>query len=507
MKRREFLSKGLTVSTAVALGSSSLSQSFAAELPADIINMSASKLSAAIRQRQVSCEEVMSAYLQRIHRYNPVYNAIVSLVEDDQLLAQAREADQALASDQYRGWMHGMPHAVKDLTAVAGLRYTSGSPMFADRIAQEDSAMVARMRRAGAIFIGKTNTPEFGVGSQSYNPVFGATGCAYNPELTSGGSSGGAASGLGTHMLPVADGSDMMGSLRNPGAFNNVIGFRPSTGLMGGGDPFSRSLSSSGPMGRNTEDAIRLLHTIAAEPASHQPQALKEQLPGADRYGPLNLADQKIGWLGNFDNYLTMEPGVIDLCESNLQTLSAAGATVESCTVQYDMAELWQCWLDLRNWSRTSMRGYYENSDTRPMIKPELAWEIEQSYSLTADAIYQANAARSRWYREMNRLFDQYDFLVLPTAQVFPYSKDLHWPTEIDGRQMDTYHRWMEVVIPASLAGIPVVNVPAGFDQQGRPMGMQIMGRFGEDKKVLEFALAYEGVTDHLSRRPAGMSV
>ncbi len=507
MKRREFISKSLTVSTAVALASSGFAQSLAADLPADISAMSASELAAAIRQKQVSCEEVMSAYLQRIHRYNPVYNAIVSLVDDDDLLAQAREADQALARDQYRGWMHGMPHAVKDLTAVAGMRYTSGSPMFADRIAEEDSAMVARMRRAGAIFIGKTNTPEFGIGSQSYNPVFGATGCAYNPLLTSGGSSGGAASGLGTHMLPVADGSDMMGSLRNPGAFNNVIGFRPSTGLMGGGDPFSRSLSSSGPMGRNTEDTIRLLHTIAAEPASHQPQSLQEQLSGADSFRPLNLSEQKLGWLGNFDNYLTMESGILELCESNLETLVDAGASVENCQVQYDMADLWRCWVDLRNWSRTSMRTYYENSDTRPLLKPELVWEIEQSYSLTADAIYQANAARSRWYREMNRLFERYDFLLLPTAQVFPFARDLHWPTEIEGRQMDTYHRWMEVVIPGSLAGVPVVNVPVGFDAQGRPMGMQVMGRFGQDKKVLEFALAYEGVTDHLSRRPPGMSI
>lgn len=506
MKRREFISKSLTLGSSAALGVAGLTRSFAASLPADITSMSASILSAAIRQKQLSCEEVMSAYLQRIHRYNPVYNAIVSLVDDDNLMAQAQLADQDLARGRYHGWMHGMPHAVKDLTAVAGLPYTSGSPMFADRIADEDSAMVARMRQQGAIFIGKTNTPEFGLGSQSYNQVFPTTGCAYNSDLTSGGSSGGAASGLGTHMLPVADGSDMMGSLRNPGAFNNVIGFRPSVGLMGGGDPFSRGLSTAGPMGRNAEDAIRLLHTIAGEPGDHQPQIIREQLPGPENFQPRDLSELKIGWLGNFDNYLAMEPGILELCESSLSNVSDAGAIVESCSVGFDMNDLWKSWLDLRNWSRTGMRGYLENSDTRPLLKPELVWEIEQSYLLTVDDIYQSNAARSRWYEEMNKLFDQYDFLVLPTAQVFPFPKNLNWPEEINGQTMDTYHRWMEIVVPGSLAGTPVINVPVGFDQRGRPMGMQVMGRFGEDKKVLEFALAYEEVSDHLSRRPSGMA-
>ncbi|MDP6415662.1 MAG: amidase family protein, partial [Gammaproteobacteria bacterium] len=173
-----------------------------------------------------------------------------------------------MARGDYRGWMHGMPHAVKDLLPVAGLRYTDGSPMYADRIAENDDPLVARIRGEGAIFIGKTNTPEFGLGSQSYNPVFGATGSAWNPQLTSGGSSGGAASGLGTHMLPVADGSDMMGSLRNPGAFNNVIGFRPSVSVMSNNPTGPRALSTNGPMGRNTADTIRLLQTIAVQPVA-----------------------------------------------------------------------------------------------------------------------------------------------------------------------------------------------------------------------------------------------
>jgi amidase len=464
---------------------------FAATLPADLTNLSASDLSTAIYQKQTSCVEVMQAYLDRIHTYNPVYNAIVGMVDDDDLMGQAHDADQALAQGEYRGWMHGMPHAAKDLTPVAGLRYTSGSPIYADRIADSDSGLVARIRGAGAIFIGKTNTPELGLGSQSYNSVYGATGSAYNPALTSGGSSGGAASGLGTQMLPVADGSDMMGSLRNPGAFNNVIGFRPSINVMSGTNLATRGLSTSGPMGRNTQDTIRLLQTTAVGPV-------------ADQFNPLMLENTKIGWLGNLDNYLAMEPGILELCESGLEAISGAGANVEAAQTNFSLTDLWYCWTTLRHSGRGngSSKDLYDNLATRAQLKPELIWEIEQAHSLTDMDVTNANSIRNDWYRELDRLFGEYDFLASPSAQVFPYPKEIHWPRNINGREMDTYHRWMEVVILGSLGGIPVVNIPVGFDGQGRPMGMQIMGRFGEDQKVLEFALAYEELTNHLDQRP-----
>lgn len=489
MQRRQFVKSiaGLGAATALPLGS--FGPLFAASLPAAITDFSALQLSAAIRQGSVSSVEVMQAYLQHIHRYNPVYNAIVSLVDDEELLAQAMSADAALARGEYRGWMHGMPHAVKDLAPVAGLPFTSGSLMFADRIADADSDLVARIRRAGAIFIGKTNSPEFGLGSQTYNAVFGATGSACNPALTAGGSSGGAGSGLGTHMLPVADGSDMMGSLRNPGAYNNVIGFRPSTSVMTATQSGARGLSVSGPMGRNTADTIRLLQTIAPNPVP-------------ETFAPLSLQNIRLGWLGNLENYLAMEPGVLDLCESSLAVVSQAGARVEPARLNAMPSDLWQCWTTLRHSGRASLQRYYDDQDTRPLLKPELIWEIEQSLILTDADRVAANAIRATWYLELERLFGDYDFLVLPTAQTFPFPKEIHWPQQINGRPMDTYHRWMEVVIPGSLGGIPVVNVPVGFDAAGRPMGMQVMGRFGEDRKVLEFALAYESITDYLQQRP-----
>ncbi|MDG1859824.1 MAG: amidase family protein, partial [Emcibacteraceae bacterium] len=352
-----------------------------------------------------------------------------------------------------------------------------------------------KIRGQGAIFIGKTNSPEFGLGSQSYNTVFGATGSACNPALTAGGSSGGAACGLGTHMLPVADGSDMMGSLRNPGAFNNVIGFRPSTNVMNyEASADDRALSTTGPMGRNTRDTIRLLQTISFNPQY-------------DQLNPLNLENIKIGWMGNLNNYLAMDDGIVELCEVSLKTVESAGARVEAMQPNFTMSDLWQSWTTLRHseWpTDPEFMTIYNDASTRELLKPEVRWEIEQGLSFKEQYIEDAKLIRSNWYVELDRMFGEYDFLALPTAQVFPFSKDIHWPKEINGQKMDTYHRWMEVVILGSLGGLPVVNVPVGFDPQGRPMGMQIMGKFGDDKKVLEFALSYEKITDHLTNNPMG---
>ena len=505
MDRRDFLG-GATAISVVASLPADIS---ASDLPTDITDMSASTLSAAIRQRHVGCREVMQAYLERIHRYNPVYNAIVSMVDDDELLRQASAADAELDRGVYRGWMHGLPHAIKDGANVAGMPTSRGSPVFAGTIAEQDDLMVARIREQGPIFIGKTNLPEFGMGSQTYNPVFGATGSAYDPDLTAGGSSGGAASGLGTHMLPVADGGDFMGSLRNPGAFNNVIGFRPTQGRVPdsrGTDLFYQQMGTGGPMGRNTEDTYRLLGSIAGNDPV-QPLSLRDDLPVAAALKATPLRGLRIGWMADFDGYLATEPGVIDVCEASLGTLAEHGVIVEPCLPQYDMDRLWQTWLTLRHWSRNSMRPLYDDPGTRRRLKPEAVWEIEGAFGMSAADVHDAGIARADWYREVHRLLGEFDFLAQPTAQVFPFSKDIHWPPEIDGRRMDTYHRWMEVVIGGSLAGVPVCNVPAGFDEDGRPMGMQIIGRFGEDREVLEFAMACERVTDHLARKPVLVAI
>ena len=247
------------------------------QLSSEITHFSASELSIMIRSQKVSCEEVMRAYLTKIAKYNPIYNAIVSIPDEDLLIGQAKNADAELAKGHYQGWLHGMPHAVKDLSNVAGFITSFGSPIFAGNVAQTDDVFVSRIRSQGAIVIGKTNVPEFGLGSQSYNPVYGATCNAFNGSLTAGGSSGGAAVALATGMLPVADGSDMMGSLRNPAAYNNVVGFRPSLGRVPKDkqELFFDQLSIEGPMGRTVEDVICLFETMAGadagSPLSQQP--------------------------------------------------------------------------------------------------------------------------------------------------------------------------------------------------------------------------------------------
>ena len=500
MDRRQFLGGATGVSIAVSLPADIL----ASEIPSDLTELSASQLSAAIRQQHVTCVDVMRAYIDRIHRYNPVYNAVVSMVAEESLLAQAGLADQALNNDEYWGWMHGMPHAVKDLAYAKGLETSEGSPIFAGTVATDDDLHVARMRAQGAIFIGKTNTPEFGLGSQTYNPVFGATGCAYNPKLTSGGSSGGAACGLAIHMLPVADGSDMMGSLRNPAAFNNVIGFRPSQGRVPAlpkSDVYYQQLSTDGPLGRTTEDVIRLLGTMAGYD-SRSPLSLRDKIPEFDAFHKQDLSGIRIGWMGNYDGYLPTESGLIPLCEAALEVAVSAGAIVEGCQPDYDMDRLWQTWLTLRHWSNSSFQELYDDQETRRQLKPEAIWEYEGSIGMPALRVANAGTDRSDWYRALLSLFESYDILALPSAQVFPFLKDIHWPKEIDGKAMDTYHRWMEVVIGGTLAGLPVVSLPAGFDAAGRPMGMQFIGRMGDDKRVLEFAMAWEQVTDFLSQRP-----
>lgn len=504
MNRRQFIKSGVALGLSVA--SPLLGSTQAGSISGRITAMSASELSQAIRTRQLACVEVMQAYLERIHRLNPLYNAIVSLADDTELMSQARLADQALHKGEYWGWMHGMPHAVKDLADARGLVSSYGSPIFAGNIASEDSLPIARIRSQGAIFIGKTNAPEFGLGSQTYNTVFGTTRNAYRPELCAGGSSGGAAVALAAQLVPVADGSDMMGSLRNLAAYNNVIGFRPSQGRVpspsASSNLFYDQLSTDGPMGRNVEDTIRLLGTMAGYDA-RAPLSLRDTIPAYDEFKSPRLENLRIGWMGDYQGYLPMEAGILPLCQSALSELSRHGTQIENCLPEYDMARLWETWLTLRHWAWSDARAFYDDPKTKKLLKPELQWEIEGSLNMSATRIAEADSARSDWYRALHNLFDRYDLLALPTAQVFPFSADIHWPKSVNDKSMDTYHRWMEIVIGGTLAGLPVVNLPAGFDADGRPMGIQFIGPMGQDRKVLEFAMAYEAATNYLEQRPA----
>ncbi|CAN7476385.1 amidase [Rhizobium sp. LjRoot254] len=468
-----------------------------------ITTLSATELSASIHSRRLSCSQVMEAFLTRIAEVNPRINAVVSLRDADELMREAAAADRELDDGRSRGFLHGMPFAIKDLSEAKGIRCTYGSAVTSDFVPDFDDIHVARIRAGGAIIIGKTNVPEKGLGSHTYNPIFGVTRNPYDLTKSAGGSSGGAAAALAARMLPLADGSDMMGSLRNPAAFNNVIGFRPTYGRIASLETelYLGQLSTNGPMGRTVADVAALLD-IQAGYDFRDPMSL----PKVDfsRIKPLDSNGLRIGWLADYDGYLSFEPGVLALCEAALEPFRTLGATVEAVDPGFDMDRLWHGWRTMRHFLVSNGNASdYADPAKRALMKPELIWEIENGQDLTAREVHAASMIRSDWYRHILTLFERYDFLILPSAQVFPFDAALHWPAEIAGRTMDTYHRWMEVVIGPSMAGLPVAAIPAGFSQNGLPTGIQIIGPPRADRRVLEMAAAYEQATDWLARAPA----
>jgi amidase len=469
----------------------------------DPTQLSATDLACRIARREMSCVAVMTAFLDRIDAINPSVNAIVSRVERPALLAQAAEFDIG----EPRGPLHGLPFAVKDLEAVAGLPNTMGSPLYRDEMPAADSIMVARLRAAGAIFIGKTNVPEFGFGSQTYNTVFGTTLNAYDQNRTAGGSSGGAAVALAARMVPLADGSDHAGSLRNPAAFNNVFGFRPSFGRIPteAPDVFAAALGVLGPMARSVED-LALLLSVQAGFDPRAPLSIRQTAASVTAPLDVPVAGRRVGWLGDLGGYLAVEPGILPLCESALGVFETLGAVVEPVRIGFPMPELWQAWTTLRSWGVAANLGeIYADPARRALLKPEAQWEIARGLGVSGTAISEALAVRTRWYLHMLGLFERLDHLVLPSAQVFPFAADLHWPQAIAGRAMDTYHRWMEVVIPATMAQLPALNVPVGFGDLGLPMGMQIIGRPQDELSCLQIGHAYDVATRWPERRPPVM--
>lgn len=481
----------------------------ATSLNTEIVLADAVTLSQRIHARDWSCRDVMQAYLQQIDHFNPYVNAIVSRVDSDRLLLQADERDQQLAHGASLGWMHGFPQAIKDLTPTAGITTTFGSAAFAQFVPALDALMVRRMKAAGAILIGKTNTPEFGLGSHTYNSVFGITRNAYDVSLSAGGSSGGAASALALRMLPVADGSDMMGSLRNPAAFNNIFGLRPSIGRVPTApapDVFTHQLGTAGPMARTVSDLAMLL-SVQAGFDDEVPTSLQQDPAQFTTSLQRDFNGTRIGWLGDFDGHLAMQPGVIPLCENALHSFAAIGCTVDAVQPEFSMPRLWQAWLTLRHWSIANgpLGELYRTPAKRALMKPEAVWEVEAGLSLTATDIHHATVTRSAWYQALRKLFATHEYLVLPSAQVFPFDADMHWPAAINGRPMDTYHRWMEVVIAGTMSGCPVASVPAGFNDAGLPMGLQIIGKAQADMAVLQLAFAYEQATQWVQKRPPAL--
>jgi amidase len=467
-----------------------------------VTGLSAIDLAALIARREISCVAVMTAFLDHIDAVNPAVNAIVSRVDRPALLAEAARLDGGPS----RGPLHGLPFSVKDLEDTRGLRTTHGSPLFAEHVPEADSIMVSRLRAAGAIFIGKTNVPEFGFGSHTYNPVFGTTLNAYDQSRSAGGSSGGAAVALALHMVPLADGSDHGGSLRNPAAFNNVFGFRPTPQRIPEetiGDVFSAGMPVLGPMARSVAD-LAMLFAVQAGPDPRAPLSLP---PMAMTPLDAPVAGRRIGWLGDLGGHLPMEPGILALCEDGLRVLEGLGAHVEPVAPDFPMEALWQAWINLRAWAiAASLGDLYADPAKRRLLKPAAQWEIARGLTLSGSDVSAALAVRTRWFRTLAALFARFDHLVLPSAQVFPFAAEVHWPTEIAGRAMDSYHRWMEVVVPATMGGLPALNLPVGFNAAGLPMGMQLMAPSRADLACLQLGQAYDVATRWPDRRPPSLA-
>ncbi len=460
----------------------------------DLCDLPATVLARMLRDRAVSAREVLDAHLRRIEAVNPSVNAIVTLVPE-LAIARAAELDDAAAKGEPLGPLHGLPIAHKDLVATAGIRTTAGSPVFADAVPEEDDLLVERVRAAGAILLGKTNTPEFGAGSQTFNPVFGPTRNPHNPTKTSGGSSGGAAAALATGMIPIADGSDLGGSLRNPASFCGVVGFRPSPGRVPSWPTSNawQDLTVDGPMGRSVEDAALLLAALAG-PDLRVPISLPE--PGQAFAPPLDadLGAPVVAWAPTAGDTMPFDPAVPAIVDASRPVFEALGCRTEEAFP--DLSDAREIFFTLRAHGYAADLGELL-AEHRDEIKPTVVWNIEEGLKLTRADLERAVRLRTDLGARVADFFQRYDYLVMPVSQVPPFDVELEYPTEVAGVRMPTYLDWMESCWCITVTGGPAISVPCGTTAEGLPVGVQIVGRRGNDLGVLRLAHAFEGATPH----------
>ncbi|MEA2523819.1 MAG: amidase [Thermomicrobiales bacterium] len=465
----------------------------------DLCFSTARELADRLRHREISAREVMSAHLAQIERVNPQVNAIVSKLDDERALRLADTADRALSAGDPVGPLHGLPIAFKDLDDAVGFPTTKGSPIYRDHYPARDSLLVERLRKAGALGIGKTNVPEFGLGSHTFNPVFGATHNPYDLTKSAGGSSGGAGAALATGMLPIADGSDMGGSLRNPGNFNNVVGFRPSPGLVPSWPSSApwMGLSVKGPLARTVGDvALILTAIVGADPRDQgalpiPPDTFAQPL---DR----DLRGVRIAWCPDLGG-LPLDPRVRAALEAQRHVFADLGCTVEEAAPDLTGAD--EIFLTLRAFLNAT--GHEDDlRDHRDLMKPEAVWNAEEGMKLGAVDVGRAMARQADLFERVRQFMERYDFFLCAVNQVPPFDIDLRYPTEIDGVPMENYIAWMKTAYWVTVTRSPAISVPCGFTPDGLPVGIQIVGRFRDDLGVLQLAHAFESTTQVWQRRP-----
>jgi amidase len=456
----------------------------------DVCLLSAVEMAARIRAKDLSAYELVSAHLTQIERVNPRVNAIVTVIAE-RALEQARAADEALARGAKAGPLHGLPIAHKDLQPTRGVRTTFGSRIHKDFVPQFDSLLVERVREAGAILVGKTNTPEFGAGSQTFNEVFGATLNPYDTTKTCGGSSGGAAVALACRMLPIADGGDLGGSLRNPASFCNVVGLRPSPGRVPAWPTALgwSTLSVEGPMARTVADVAFFLSALAG-PDARSPISIDE--PGAKFAQPLgrDFHGVRIAWWKDLGG-LPVDARVREAVDAQRPVFESLGCIVEQDEPWLDGAD--ETFKTLRfAMSHLASVVFPDRMKNRDLVKDTILWEVDRGEKLTGADVMRAEMKRTEIYHRMRHFFDNYDFFVLPVSQVPPFDVREPYPTEIEGVKMETYIDWMRSCYYISLTACPAISVPCGFTRDGLPVGIQIVGRHRDDWGVLQMAHAFE---------------
>jgi amidase len=466
----------------------------------DICFLSARQMADLIRQKKLSAREVMQAHLKQIQRVNPKVNAMVTLVPEDQLMAQALAADEASAKGNLKGPLHGLPIGVKDLHPAKGIRTTFGSPLYKENIPNFDCLVVEREKNAGAIVVGKTNVPEWGLGSQTFNPVFGPTLNPYDLTKTCGGSTGGGAVALACGMVPLADGSDMGGSLRNPPNFCNVVGLRTSPGRVPN-PPSSHgwfTLSVAGPVARSVTDCAFFLSVLA----------------GFDRRSPISIAQsgsQFFQFLAgrNFkgvrvamfkDLGLPWDPEVKNAVQVQRKVFESLGCIVEEA--EPDFSDANECFVAWRHWSVESEFGDMLEANSGK-LNQYVHWHVGEGRKLTGPYLSRVESKRTALYQRMRAFMEKYEFFVLPVNQVLPFDVNVHYPMEIAGVKMENYIAWMKSAYYISTVGNPAISVPCAFSGSGLPIGIQIVGRHNDDWGVLQVAYAFEEATNVGKRRPA----
>lgn len=457
-------------------------------------------IAAAIRRKEVSCREVLDAHLNRIEETNPAVNAVVTLVAD-RARAEAAKADDRLAAGEDVGPLHGLPIAHKDLAATAGIRTTYGSPIFADHVPTQDDLIVQRLRAAGAITIGKTNVPELGLGSHTFNPVFGATRNPYDLTKSAGGSSGGAAAALAAGMVPIADGSDTGGSLRNPASFSNVVGLRPSPGRVPSWPdraPWSH-LSTKGPMARTVADTALLLSVLAGVD-TRSPIALDGT--GAAFAQPLtstSLRGLRVAWAPDLGGLVPVDAAVTEALLPQIKIFEELGGTVEQACPDLSGAD--EVFRVRRAWQLELTYGPLLD-EHRALMKPDAIWNIELGRALTGPDLGRTEALHGALHQRIHEFFQRFDVLLAPVSQVVPFDVDITYPRSVAGVDMPDYLGWMGACSLITVTGCPALSVPAAFTPEGLPVGLQIIGPHRQDRTVLEVGYAFEQACGAGRRRP-----